>query len=91
MIDGVSVRIDSFLEPPELADAVSSLVAGGPFALERIERRGHELHDCTFRTLRPGMSVSYRNVIDLQHRLHRELDIVRVEPLVTTFCAQKAS
>jgi hypothetical protein len=76
---GADVHINSTIGGDELAAALTRAVDGGPFQVATVEAVGPAEHRCAFRVKHSGLAVGYRNIIDLQHRLVQQFDIVRVE------------
>lgn len=76
---GADVHIHSTTGGDELAAALSRTVDGGPFQVAAVEAVGPAEHRCAFRVKQAGTAIGYRNIIDLQHRLTQQFDIVRVE------------
>ncbi len=76
---GADVHINSAVGGDELADALNRAVDGGPFQVTGVETVGPAEHRCAFRVKHDGLAIGYRNIIDLQHRLAQQFDIVRVE------------
>ena len=71
--------LESVSGSDDVAASLRALTASGPFRVASVSRVGTELHRCTFAIKHSGISVGYRNVIDLQHVIAREFDIVSVE------------
>jgi hypothetical protein len=78
-IVGADIDIDNAASSDEVAAGVISLAAGSAFRLAGIETIAAERYRCTFDLATDGLVVGFRNVIDLQHRINREFDIVSVE------------
>ena len=84
-VDKISIDIDSLAEADDVAVVLRSLCADGPFVLACTDRDGGR-HRCEFRLKRADLVVGYRSVIELQLRIDREFDVVRVQrhPFVTS-------
>lgn len=78
-IQGAFVLLESMHESEDVAASLRALTSSGPFRVASVSSIGIELHRCTFAIKHSGVSVGYRNVIDLQHVIAREFDIVSVE------------
>ena len=76
---GADVHINSAVGGDELAVALRRVLDGGPFQVTGVEAVGPAEHRCAFRVKHDGVAIGYRNIIDLQHRLAQQFDIVRVE------------
>lgn len=83
MISGAHVHIETWSHGAELTRAINAVIDGGPFVLAAMEALGPLEHRCTFTAKQPGMALGYRNVIELQHRLSDQFDIVGVERVTT--------
>ena len=83
MISGAHVHIETWAHGAELARAIAAAIEGGPFVVTGAEAVGPLEHRCTFTAVQPGMALGYRNIIDLQHRLSTQFDIVGVERVTT--------
>ena len=78
MVQTACVEIDCGAESGDVAEALRALTAGGPFAVSDVESTGSSRLRCHFRLMRADMAVGYRSVIELQHRIDGEFDIVSV-------------
>ncbi len=85
MVQSACVEIDCGVDRGEVADVLRSLTSGGPFAVSDVESAGAGRLRCYFRLIRADMAVGYRSVIELQHRIDREFDIVSVDGHSTHF------
>lgn len=85
MVQTACVEIDCGADSGEVADVLRSLTSGGPFAVSEVESAGSSRLRCHFRLTREDMAVGYRSVIELQHRIDREFDIVSVDHHSTHF------
>lgn len=79
MIHGADIDIRSAIGGDDLAAAMAAVVDGGPFALAAVHAAGPDRHRCEFRPRKEGMWIGYGNVLDLQHRVTRDFEIIRVE------------
>ena len=79
VVDVGWVRQTGVVGGDELAVALNRAVDGGPFLVTGVEAVGPAEHRCAFRVKHSGLTIGYRNIIDLQHRLAQQFDIVRVE------------
>ena len=78
-IQGAFVLLESVGDTEYVAASLRALTGSGPFRVASVSSVGTELHRCTFAVKHEGMAVGYRNLIDLQHVIAREFDIVSVE------------
>lgn len=79
------IEIDSAAGSDDVAALLQLLTSGGPFRVSSVQAVGSERHCCRFGLVRPGVAVGYRSVIDVQHRIDREFDIVSVDHRSTHF------
>jgi len=77
-VHGVSIDLDSIIDAEDVASVLRDLIADGPFSVACVERQG-DRHRCVFHLKRADLVVGYRSVIELQLRIDREFDILRVE------------
>ena len=83
MISGAHVHIETWSHGAELARTIGAVIEGSPFVLAATDALGPLEHRCTFTAAHPAMALGYRNIIDLQHRLSAQFDIVGVERVTT--------
>jgi hypothetical protein len=88
-VHAACIQIESEATGDDLAHALRSLTAGGPFAVSGIEHVRPGRHRCHFGLAKPGLAVGYRSVIELQHRIDREFDIVSVDHHATHFSTKE--
>jgi hypothetical protein len=74
---GADVVVAARYEPADLAHRLSRAVDGWAFQLDGIEPTVGGWR-CRFVACRPDLSLSWANVTELQLRLGRQVDIVRV-------------
>ncbi len=79
MIHGADIDIRSAVGGADLAAALTRAVTGGPFEVAEVQAAGPDRHRCTFLPKSAGLCVGYGNVLDLQHRVTRDFEIIRVE------------
>ena len=79
------IEIDSEAGSDEVAALLRLVTSGGPFTVSSVHAVGAGRHCCRFGLVRPDLAVGYRSVIELQHRVDREFDIVSVDHLSTHF------
>ncbi len=85
LVQKACIEIDSEADSDDVAALLRLLTAGGPFTVSSVETVGAGRHCCRFDLLRPDLAVGYRSVIELQHRVDREFDIVSVDHQATHF------
>ena len=85
MIQEACIEIDSEAASDDVAALLRLLTSGGPFSVSGVKAVGNGRHSCRFGLVRPDLAVGYRSVIELQHRIDREFDIVRVDHQSTHF------
>lgn len=78
MVQTACVEIDCGAESEDVAEMMRALTSGGPFAVSDVVPTGSSRLRCHFRLIRSDMAVGYRSVIELQHRIDGEFDIVSV-------------
>ena len=78
-VQAACIEIDSEADSSDVAVVLRTLTSGGPFAVSAVEHLGSSRHRCQFGLARPGLAVGYRSLIELQHRIDREFDIVSVD------------
>lgn len=78
-INSVAMQLDSAATSSEVAERLRSLTELGPFEVTSVTSGGSHRHECRFGLKRPGMAVGYGSVIELQHRVIGDFDIVGVE------------
>ena len=83
-VQGVSVDLDSVAEVDDVAMALRTVTADGPFVVSSVDRSG-DRHRCVFHLKRPDLVVGYRSVIELQRLIDRDFDIVSVAHHSTHF------
>lgn len=79
MIHGAEIDIESAVGGDELAAALDAAIAGSPFRVAAVRPAGPDRQRCSFRVRTAGLAVGYGNILDLQHRVARQFEIVRVE------------
>ena len=85
LVQEACIEIDSEADSDDVAALLRLLTSGGPFEVSSVESVGAGRHCCRFGLARPDLAVGYRSVIELQHRVDREFDIVRVGHQSTHF------
>ena len=85
LVQEACIEIDSEADSDDVAALLRLLTSGGPFEVSSVESVGAGRHCCRFGLVRPDLAVGYRSVIELQHRVDREFDIVSVDHLSTHF------
>lgn len=85
MVQTACVEIDCEADSGDVAEVLRALTSGGPFAVSAVESAGTSRLRCHFRLTRADLAVGYRSVIELQHRIDRQFDIVSVEHHSTHF------
>ncbi len=85
MVQTACVEIDCEADSGDVAAALRALTCGGPFEVSDVEFAGSSRLRCHFRLTRADLVVGYRSVIELQHRIDREFDIVSVDHRSTHF------
>ena len=85
LVQEACIEIDSEAGSDDVAALLRLLTVGGPFTLSSVAAVGARRHCCRFGLARPDLAVGYRSVIELQHRIDREFDIVSVDHLSTHF------
>ena len=85
MVQTACVEIDCEADSGDVAEVLRALTSGGPFAVSGVESAGTSRLRCHFRLTRADLAVGYRSVIELQHRIDRQFDIVSVEHHSTHF------
>ncbi len=85
LVQEACIEIDSEAASDDVAALLRLLTLGGPFAVSSVQAAGPGRHCCRFGLVRPDLAVGYRSVIELQHRVDREFDIVSVDHLSTHF------
>ena len=85
MVQTACVEIDCEADSRDVAEVLRSLTSGGPFAVSDVEPAGTSRLRCHFRLSRADLAVGYRSVIELQHRIDRQFDIVSVDHHSTHF------
>lgn len=85
LVQEACIEIDSEAGSDDVAALLRLLTWGGPFAVSSVQAAGPGRHCCRFGLVRPDLAVGYRSVIELQHRVDREFDIVSVDHLSTHF------
>lgn len=85
LVQEACIEIDSEAGSDDVAALLRLLTSGGPFTVSSVEAVGAGRHCCRFGLVRPDLAVGYRSVIELQHRVDREFDIVRVDHHSTHF------
>ncbi len=88
-VQAACIQIESDANGDDLAAALRSLTAGGPFTVTGIEHVRPGRHRCHFDLVRPELAVGYRSVIELQHRIDREFDIISVDHHATHFTTKE--
>ena len=79
------IEINSEAASDDVAALLRLLTSGGPFSVSTVHGTGAGRYCCRFVLVRPDLAVGYRSVIELQHRIDRELDIVSVNHESTHF------
>ncbi len=85
LVQEACIEIDSEAASDDVAALLRLLTLGGPFALSSVQAAGPGRHCCRFGLVHPDLAVGYRSVIELQHRVDREFDIISVDHLSTHF------
>ena len=85
LVQEACIEIDSQAGSDDVAALLRLLTSGGPFEVSSVQAAGPGRHCCRFGLVRPDLAVGYRSVIELQHRVDREFDIVSVDHLSTHF------
>ncbi len=85
LVQKACIEIDSEAGSDDVAVLLRLLTSGGPFEVSSVEAVGAGRHCCRFGLARPDLAVGYRSVIELQYRVDREFDIVRVDHQSTYF------
>ena len=85
LIQEACIEIESEAGSDDVAALLRLLTAGGPFMVSSVRAVGVGRHSCRFVLVRADLAVGYRSVIELQHRVDREFDIVSVDHLSTHF------
>lgn len=85
LVQEACIEIDSEAGSDDVEALLRLLTWGGPFAVSSVQAAGPGRHCCRFGLVRPDLAVGYRSVIELQHRVDREFDIVSVDHLSTHF------
>ena len=85
MVQTACVEIDCEADRGDVAEVLRALTSGGPFAVSNVVSAGSSRLRCHFRLTHADMAVGYRSVIELQHRIDREFDIVSVDHHSTHF------
>ena len=85
LIQEACIEIDSEAASDDVAALLRLLTSGGPFSVLTVQTVGAGRHCCRFSLVRPDLAVGYRSVIELQHRIDREFDIVSVDHKSTHF------
>jgi len=79
LVQEACIEIDSGAESSDVAALLRLLTWGGPFTVSSVEAVGAGRYCCRFVLARPDLAVGYRSVIELQHRVDREFDIISVD------------
>jgi len=85
LIQEARIEIQSWATSDHVAAVLRSVTAGTPFVLSAVHEAGPGRHLSRFGLIRPELAVGFRSVIELQHRIDRELDIVSVDHCSTHF------
>ncbi len=85
LVQQACIEIESEAGSDDVAALLRLLTSGGPFTVSSVEAVGSGRHSCFFGLVRPDLAVGYRSVIELQHRIDREFNIVSVEHQSTHF------
>ena len=85
LVQEACIEIDSEAASDDVAALLRLLTSGGPFSVSTVQAVGAGRHCCRFALVRPDLAVGYRSVIELQHQVDREFDIVRVDHQSTHF------
>ena len=85
LVQEACIEIDSEAASDDVAALLRLLTSGGPFVVSSVQTVGAGRHCCRFGLVRPDLAVGYRSLIELQHRVDREFDIVSVDHLSTQF------
>ena len=78
-ITTAAVHLRSGDRPDAVGAALGRATSGGPFVVTSVVATGGDGRHCTFGLRRPGISVGYRSVIELQYLIDKSFDIVKVE------------
>lgn len=85
LVQNACIEIDSGAASDDVAAMLGLLTSGGPFTVSSVEAVGADRHCCRFGLRHPDLAVGYRSVIELQHRVDREFEIVSVDHQATHF------
>jgi len=85
LVQEARIEIDSEAGSDDVAALLTLLTSGGPFMVSSVQSVGAGRHCCRFGLARPDLAVGYRSVIELQHQIDREFDIVSVDHVSTHF------
>jgi len=88
LVQEACIEIDSEAGSDDVAALLRLLTLGGPFEVLSVQPVGPGRHCCRFGLVRADLAVGYRSVIELQHRIDREFDIVSVDHLSTHFSSK---
>ncbi len=85
LVQSACIEIHSEADSDDVAALLRLLTSGGPFAVSSVVATGPGRQCCRFDLVRPDLAVGYRSVIELQHRIDREFNIVSVDHKSTHF------
>ncbi len=88
LVQEACIEIHSEAGSDDVAALLRLLTSGGPFTVTSVDAVGTARHICRFGLVRPDLAVGFRSVIELQHRIDREFDIVSVDHQSSHFSAQ---
>jgi hypothetical protein len=85
LVQNACIEIDSEASGDDVDALLRLLTSGGPFEVSSVQTVGAGRHCCRFGLVRPDLAVGFRSVIELQHRIDREFNIVSVDHQSTHF------
>lgn len=88
LVQEACIEIQSEAGGDDVAALLRLLTSGGPFAVSSVAAVGTARYICRFSLVRPDLAVGFRSVIELQHRIDREFDIVSVDHQSSHFSAK---